>query len=265
MVNTFLLPLEQAILETSYINNHFKPNLSGKRSMNLVVVASSHTQAEKFFFLHCDNRQLYVGSRHLMRNKEMFPCVPESLLVSHEHNDALLLWLEEHVHRLETGYIKIREEKKVKSISQFPEHAPLCSAAVTNGVQVRASACFVPEFSCYAELYFCYSIRMCLVPEGCTVNGMKFDSCQLHWRRWLIRSKEDVESDVNGEAVIGEYPLLRPGDKEFVYQSSTPLSVCPGSVEGSFTFVPGKLVDPKGAPFEVEVARFPLLYLDYKY
>ncbi|KAM7489994.1 hypothetical protein LguiB_027478 [Lonicera macranthoides] len=196
---------------------------------------------------------------NLKTNKEMVPCVPNSLLMSvhvsqgGEQQDAMLLWLEEHGRRLETGFIKLREENKFRSICQFPEQAYLCSTAVTNGVQVRALALFVPEYSAIQhelEIYFSYSIRMSLLPEGCIVNGMSFGTCQLYWRRWLIRANDDVLSDVNGEAVIGKFPLLRPGEKEFVYQSCTPLPVSSGSVEGSFTFVPGRLADPKGSPFE---------------
>jgi F-box protein 3 len=36
--------------------------------------------------------------------------------------------------------------------------------------------------------------------------------------------------------------VLSPGQDEFVYESCTPLAIGPGSVEGSFSFVPGKYV-----------------------
>ncbi|XVF71317.1 hypothetical protein PTKIN_Ptkin12aG0027700 [Pterospermum kingtungense] len=54
------------------------------------------------------------------------------------------------------------------------------------------------------------------------------------------------------------YPLLHPGEGEFVYESYTALSTSSGSIEGSFTFVPERLADPKGSPFEAQVARFSL-------
>jgi F-box protein 3 len=50
--------------------------------------------------------------------------------------DGMLLWLEEHGHRLQRGFIKLIEEGRAKSINLFPEEPPLCSTAVTNGVQV---------------------------------------------------------------------------------------------------------------------------------
>lgn len=67
---------------------------------------------------------------------------------------------------------------------------------------------FVPEFSNLQDntqrYYFSYSIRMSLLPEGCSINGMTFDSCQLLSRHWVIRAYDVVVANVNGEAVIGK-------------------------------------------------------------
>ncbi|KAK2970925.1 hypothetical protein RJ640_021178 [Escallonia rubra] len=259
----------QVILETKDIIRH----LGFSSQSKYLVVAASCTSDEKFFFLNCANGQLYVGTANLISDGEMIPCVPNGLISSvhdpkdSQQQDAMLLWLEEHVRRLEGGIIKVREEGKRRGINLFPEQPPQCSTAVTNGVQVRASAVFVPEASDLQsddeKFMFSYSIRMCLLPPGCVIRGMTFGSCQLYWRHWIIRAHDNVESDVNGEAVIGKFPLLSPGDKEFVYESCTPLRSSPGSVEGSFTFVPGSLADPKGGAFRVEVARFPLQFPDY--
>lgn len=42
--------------------------------------------------------------------------------------------------------------------------------------------------------------------------------------------------------VFLQFPLLRPGEAEFVYESCTSLPAPKGSVEGSFTFVPGRYI-----------------------
>ncbi|KAA8531426.1 hypothetical protein F0562_006221 [Nyssa sinensis] len=268
-VNVFLLPLSQIMSETKDIIRLLGFNNRSK----YILVASSSTFYEKMFFLNCTNGQLHVGTRNLTEDGEMIPCVPNALLSSvhdstvSQQQDAMLLWLEEHGRRLENGIIKLREKGNIRSISLFPEELPLCSTAVTNGVQVRASAVFVPEMSDrlhdFDKYCFAYSIRMSLLPEGCIVNGMFFSSCQLYRRHWIIRANDVVVSDVNGEAVIGKYPLLCSGETEFVYESCTPIPSCLGSIEGAFTFVPGRLADPKGCPFDVEVARFPLQLPDY--
>ncbi|CBI36723.3 unnamed protein product, partial [Vitis vinifera] len=232
----------------------------------------------RLLYRFCDGQELTeedVGGTALgdQLAGEMIPCVPNALISPmHDMNtgqqqDAMLLWLEEHVRRLQNGIIKLRKEGMIRSINLFPEEPPLCSTAVTNGIQVRASAVFIPE-GCNLrdkshKYVFAYSIRMRLLPEGCIVNGISFGSCQLNWRHWIIRANDHVVSEVNAEAVIGKYPLLYPGGEEFVYESCTHLSSSRGSIEGAFTFVPGRLADPKGSAFEVEVGRFPLQCPDY--
>ncbi|OVA11071.1 ApaG domain [Macleaya cordata] len=269
LVNVRLLPLSQVIKKTKEFVRH----LGFSSRSRYIVVAASTTYSEKLFFLNCTNGQLYVGTRNLSTDGEMIPCVPSTLIRSvhdldnGEPQDAMLLWLEEHSRRLHSGLIHLREEGQIRSINLFPEAPPFCSTAVTHGVQIRASAVFVPELSDLQEesekYWFAYSVRMSLLKEGCILNGMSFNSCQLYWRHWVIRASDVVVSDVNGEAVIGKYPLLCPDGKEFVYESCTPLPSSSGSIEGSFTFVPGRLTNPKSSQFDVQVAKFPLQLPDY--
>uniref|UniRef100_A0A0E0F4K2 ApaG domain-containing protein n=1 Tax=Oryza meridionalis TaxID=40149 RepID=A0A0E0F4K2_9ORYZ len=212
--------------------------------------------------------QLYVGTINL-QDGEMLPCVPKSLIRPTNTDmpqDGLLLWLEEHLRRLQNGMIKTRMLKTSRYISLFPEASPSCTSAMTNCVKVRASAVFAPEHPESrrpgAKCLYAYSIRLS-VPEACMLGGVYYSSCQLYSRHWIIRWRDRVVSDVNGEGVIGKYPLLTPGQEEFVYESCTPLPDSPGSVEGSFTFVPGMLSRPEGKPFEVTVAPFPLEIPEY--
>ncbi|KAI4369228.1 hypothetical protein MLD38_017696 [Melastoma candidum] len=268
VVNVKLLPLEEVILKTHHIRKH----LGGFSRSRCIVVATSCTTGEKLFFINCRDGQLHVGTINFPTEAEMMPCVPSELLrltpdSAGHMQDAMLLWLEEHVRRLEMGIIKPRGQGKFKSICQYPEESPLCSTAITHGVRVRGSAVFVPEFSDpnddTEQCQFAYSIRMSLLPEGCTVSRPPFNSCQLNWRYWTIRSGDAVVSDFNGEAVIGQFPLLHAGGEEFVYESCAYLPSGIGSIEGSFTFIPGRLVEPKGGPFSAQVAQFPFRRPDY--
>lgn len=137
-VNVYLLPLRQVITETKSIIQE----LGFSRRSKFIVVASSSTLVHKVFFLNCASGQLFVGTANLREDGEMIPCVPSALINSvHEYNtdqqqDAMLLWLEEHVRRLENGIIKLRETNNIRSISLFPEEPPFCSVATTNGVRV---------------------------------------------------------------------------------------------------------------------------------
>lgn len=103
-----------------------------------------------------------------------------------------------------------------------------------------------------------------------------FDTCQLQSRHWQINDNDTGRiQHVNGDGVIGMYPLLREGGYQdyegvsatrcrsgenvrgaFVYQSCT--SPMQGSFQGSLRFIPGSLVSPIDDPFEVEVAPFAL-------
>ena len=43
-------------------------------------------------------------------------------------------------------------------------------------------------------------------------SGAPLDSVQLRSRHWIIRNAQGgVDSEVRGEAVVGHYPLLKPG------------------------------------------------------
>lgn len=141
VVNVFLLPLREVIVETKEIARHLGFSSFSSRTKYIVVAVSS-SYSEKIFFLNCTNGQLYVGSRNLRMDGEMIPCVPCSLIKSvHDFNseqqqDAMLLWLEEHTRRLQNGIIKLRQDGNIRSICQYPEDPPLCSTALTNGVKV---------------------------------------------------------------------------------------------------------------------------------
>lgn len=256
IVNVRLLPLKEILKLTKYCASCIRLPRGSKHT----VVAASFNM-NKFFFLDCSDGQLYVGTKNLAESGEMMPCV-SSTLVDVAQQDAMLLWLEEYGRQLEAGLLSVRKDGDIWSIALFPEKPPPCSEAVTNGVQVHASAVFVPEASDLQDssekYYFCYSIRMCLLRQEKISEGKLLSSCQLARRHWIIRANDTIIDDVHGEAVIGKYPYLKEGGDVFVYQSCSPLPVSSGSVEGDFTFVPGRLSKPDGPEFSVRVAPFPL-------
>jgi len=255
IVNVHLLPLREILTLTKDCASW----ITLPRGSKHIVVAAS-CNMNKFFFLDCSDSQLYVGTKNL-ETGEMMPCVA-STLIDVAQQDAMLLWLEEYGRQLEAGKFSVRKDGNIRSISLFPEKEPLCSEAVTNGVQVRSSAVFVPEVSDLQESgdkhYFCYSIRMCLLRQEKFSEGTVLSSCQLARRHWIIRANDTIIDDVHGEAVIGKYPYLKEGGDVFVYQSGSTLPTSSGSIEGDFTFVPGRLSKPDGPEFSVRVAPFPL-------
>lgn len=138
-VNVHLLPLSRIIQYTKGLWRH----LPFPSSSKFILVAAASKLGEKYFFLSCADGQLYVGTRNLFSDVEMLPCVPRTLISLGDgidvaqQQDAMLLWLEEHVRRLQNGIIRVREEDEVRSISLFPEEPPLCSTAITRNVKVN--------------------------------------------------------------------------------------------------------------------------------
>lgn len=135
-VNVHLSPLEQIVEETKEFYRDFNEqgNFSG---LDLIVVATSWFHP-KTFLLNCSNCELYVGTSNLP-DGEMIPCVPRSLIRITDNNmpqDGLLLWLEEHLRRLQSGMIKTRMLTTTKYLSLYPELAPSCICTTTNGVKV---------------------------------------------------------------------------------------------------------------------------------
>jgi len=78
------------------------------------------------------------------------------------------------------------------------------------------------------------------------------ETAQLLFRHWLIHDSAAGDSVVDGDGVVGEQPLLSPGDSH-EYRSFCVLQSPVGYMEGYYTFV-----RPDGQLFKVEVPRFEL-------
>jgi ApaG protein len=78
------------------------------------------------------------------------------------------------------------------------------------------------------------------------------ETVRLISRRWRITDATGHVQDVRGEGVVGEQPVLRPGD-EFEYTSGVPLSTPSGFMAGSYRMEP-----EHGQPFDIEIPAFSL-------
>ncbi|GLC42449.1 hypothetical protein PLESTF_000813600 [Pleodorina starrii] len=178
--------------------------------------------------------------------------------------DGPLRWFEEYARRLESGYYQpwvLPEQLSVitRIISLFPRTPPAMAEAVTRGVRVRASVVYVPEaVAPRGRHLFAYAIRFSLTEDA------PLKRCQLTHRHWVIRDEQGrVLDTVHGEGVIGMYPILEPGQPEFVYCSCTHQVATRGSMEGEFEFVGGTIERPEGGSFAVACPTFRLDMPDY--
>jgi ApaG protein len=71
-------------------------------------------------------------------------------------------------------------------------------------------------------------------------------------RRWLITDGQGRTQEVKGLGVVGEQPVLKPGES-FRYTSGCPLSTPTGMMVGSYLMAPDQ-----GESFEAEIPPFSL-------
>lgn len=128
------------------------------------------------------------------------------------------------------------------------KHQPLhasSSEAVTNNVRVEVESQYAPEYSqpFQHEWFFHYTVR--ITNEGT-------ETVQLLTRHWIITDATDHVEEVKGQGVIGEQPVLGPGES-FQYTSGCPLKTPTGTMRGTY-----QMCTPDGDRFEIEIAPFAL-------
>jgi ApaG protein len=77
-------------------------------------------------------------------------------------------------------------------------------------------------------------------------------AAQLISRHWIITDAENVTQEVNGLGVVGEQPLLRPGES-FEYTSGTAMATPVGTMRGTY-----QMVAEDGNKFDAEIPVFTL-------
>ncbi len=118
-------------------------------------------------------------------------------------------------------------------------------AAITEGITVRVAVNFLPEQSRIeaGKWFWVYHIRI--------ENGSD-EAVQLLTRHWRITDGRGMVNLVEGEGVVGEQPLLGPGQSHD-YVSGCPLTTPMGTMAGHYTFV-----RRSGDAFDVAIPFFPL-------
>jgi ApaG protein len=118
-------------------------------------------------------------------------------------------------------------------------------SAMTNGITVRVAVNFLPEQSRIdaGNWFWVYHIRI--------ENGTD-QTVQLLTRHWRITDGRGLVNLVEGEGVVGEQPILAPGQSHD-YVSGCPLTTPMGSMEGHYVFR-----SAEGGQFEVAIPFFPL-------
>jgi len=102
---------------------------------------------------------------------------------------------------------------------------------------------FLPEQSGSGRFAFAYTVR---------IENLGQVSAQLKSRHWIITDGNGKREEVRGEGVVGNQPMLRPGE-QFEYTSGAVLKTPHGSMHGTY-----RMVAEDGRQFDAEIAAFPL-------
>jgi ApaG protein len=121
------------------------------------------------------------------------------------------------------------------------------ATCVTHGIKISAQADYQDLYSRpdQRNYFFSYRIRI--------ENNSPY-TVQLMRRRWQIFDSSGVRHEVEGEGVVGQQPVLKPGD-HYEYESACNLYSEMGNMEGTYTFVR----ESDGGIFEVKIPRFELI------
>lgn len=116
---------------------------------------------------------------------------------------------------------------------------------ITEGMRITVRPHFEPGHSDPMEprYVFVYRIR---------IENTGDRTAQLLWRHWDIHDIVAGDSQVAGEGVVGEQPVLAPGDSH-EYESFCVLRGPAGHMEGWYEFK-----RPDGSSFRAEIPRFRL-------
>jgi ApaG protein len=118
--------------------------------------------------------------------------------------------------------------------------------ASTRDILVRVRAYFLDDQSEPENGRYVWAYRVAVENRGA-------ETVQLVRRTWRITDAKGHTEQVQGEGVVGEKPVLAPG-QAFEYTSGTPLPTPSGFMTGTYHMV----VQPGGEMFDVAIPSFSL-------
>lgn len=121
--------------------------------------------------------------------------------------------------------------------------SPYC--AETDGIVVRVRPSFLAGQSDPDERRWVWAYQVEIENRGPV-------TVQLMARRWVITDAMGRVEEVRGPGVVGEQPVLRPGDS-YSYASGCPLTTPSGSMTGAYV-----MTDDQGRSFEAAIPAFSL-------
>ncbi|MBW3097487.1 Co2+/Mg2+ efflux protein ApaG [Pseudohoeflea coraliihabitans] len=117
--------------------------------------------------------------------------------------------------------------------------------AVTRGIEITVEPYFLEDQSDPEEGRYVWGYRIVIVNQSDAL-------VQLCSRYWRITDENGVVDEVRGPGVVGEQPVLGPGDS-YEYSSGCPLDAPSGMMVGCY-----QMQSEDGELFDVEIPAFSL-------
>jgi len=118
---------------------------------------------------------------------------------------------------------------------------------ITEGVKVSVETEYQPAYSSPSQYHYVFTYRV-------TIENQSDSTIQLLRRNWEIYDAALAKRDVEGEGVVGQQPVLEPGQIH-QYVSGCNLKSGLGKMKGKF--IMEKLVD--GQRFDATIPEFTMI------
>lgn len=103
------------------------------------------------------------------------------------------------------------------------------SVKVSQGIKIHVETQFLSEYSKPALNHYLFSYRI-------TIENLNPFAVQLMRRHWYIKDSFAPMRQVEGEGVVGQMPVIGPGEK-YSYESGCNLASDMGSMRGTYQFL----------------------------
>jgi ApaG protein len=119
------------------------------------------------------------------------------------------------------------------------------SEADMNNIEVDVETRYIEDQSNPEQNYYVFAYTI-------TIQNKGQQSAKLLTRHWVITDSNQKVQEVRGDGVVGEQPLLKPGE-QFVYTSGTMLETDVGTMKGSY-----QMLADDGSHFDATIDEFVL-------
>ena len=117
----------------------------------------------------------------------------------------------------------------------------------TEGVKVTVTTNYLPDYSSPVQQHYVFAYKI-------SIENISEFTVKLLRRHWYIHDATGVVREVEGEGVVGQQPVLEPGESH-EYVSGCNLKTGLGKMRG--TYLMERLVD--GKKFDVTIPEFNLI------